>query len=110
MTVKELFGAVGPHALLDQLTEECCELGKAAMKVVRAMGEGTPTPVSLGEARENLVEEIADVMVMFTLLKVGFLTEVENYDIEMEMDRKFDRFVDRVTKELQKQAEENPTN
>lgn len=110
MTIKDLFQAVGPHALLDQLTEECCELGKAAIKVVRAMGEGTPTPVSLGEARENLVEEIADVMVMFTLLKVGFLTEVENYDIEMEMDRKFDRFVDRIEKHLQKQAEENPTN
>lgn len=108
MTVKELFSAVGPHALLDQLTEECCELGKAAMKVVRAMGEGTPTPMSMGEARENLVEEIADVMVMLTLLKVGFLTEVENYDVEMEMDRKFDRFVDRIEKHLQKQAEENP--
>ena len=110
MTVKELFSAVGPHALLDQLTEECCELGKAALKVVRAMGEGTPTPVSVGEARERLVEEIADVMVMFALLKVGFLTEVENYDIEREMDRKFDRFVDPVQKDMQKQAEENPTN
>ena len=110
MTVKELFSAVGPHALLDQLTEECCELGKAAMKVVRAMGEGTPTPVSLGDARENLVEEIADVMVMLTLLKIGFLTEVENYDIEQEMDRKFDRFVDRIEKYRREQTDENPTN
>lgn len=110
MTIKELFSAIGPHAMLDQLTEECCELGKAAMKVIRAMGEGTPTPVSLGEARENLVEELADVTVMLTLLKVGFLTEVENYDVEQTLDRKLERFVERVTKDLQKRAEQNPTN
>lgn len=108
MTIKEMFDIMGESYMLCQTAEEACELGQAALKVVRAM-EGK-TPVSVKKARENLVEEIADVLVMVTVLKAGLLTVVENYDIEQEMDRKFDRFVDRIEKYRLEQTDENPTN
>ena len=108
MTIKEMFDIMGESYMLCQTAEEACELGKAALKVVRAM-EGK-TPVSVKKARENLVEEIADVLVMVTVLKAGFLTPIESYDIEQEMDRKFDRFVDRIEIYRREQTDENPTN
>lgn len=108
MTIKEMFDILGESYMLCQTAEEACELCKAALKVVRAM-EGK-TPVSVKKARENLVEEIADVLVMVTVLKDGFLTPIENYDIEQEIVRKFDRFVDRIEKYRLEQTDENPTN
>lgn len=106
MTISEMFKIVGEQYMLRQLAEECCELGQAALKAVRAMNE--ETPMSLSDAREHLVEEIADVMVMVTILKAGFLSVVENYDIEQEMDRKFDRFIDRIENKLLKQKNAEP--
>lgn len=108
MTIKEIFDIMGESYMLCQTAEEACKLGQAALKVVRAM-EGK-TPVSVKKARENLVEEIADVLVMVTVLKAGFLTQIESYDIEQEMDRKFDRFVDRIEKYRLEQTDEDPTN
>ena len=46
--------------LLIQIAEEGAELSKAALKVVRAMEGDTPVPEA--EARKNLIEEMADVM------------------------------------------------
>lgn len=94
MTIKEMVSFTGESYMLRQLAEECCELGQAALKVVRAMNE--ETPMSMGEARENLVEELADVLNMIGIVKVGILTEVENYDVAMEGDRKMDRFRERI--------------
>lgn len=48
---------------LEQLAEECAELGHAALKLSRILRGESPTPVSEAEAREALVREIADVMV-----------------------------------------------
>lgn len=43
------------------LAEECTELAQAALKLIRAMDYDTPVTVS--QARENLIEECADVLV-----------------------------------------------
>lgn len=51
---------------LDQLIEECAECIQAATKLKRSM-EGD-TPVTTIEAREHLIEEIADVSVCMTAL------------------------------------------
>lgn len=60
---------------LSQLAEECAELTKAALKMVRAMNGDTP--VTVVEARENLTEEIADVNVcMAALQDVAPLSEI----------------------------------
>ena len=53
---------IGTPALLEQLGEECAELGKAALKEARRLRNENPTPVTEKEARENLAEEAADVM------------------------------------------------
>lgn len=48
---------------LEQLAEECAELGHAALKLARILRGENPTPVGEAEARERLTEEVADVMV-----------------------------------------------
>lgn len=47
--------------LLAGLSEECCELGRAALKLRRVFDGGNPTPTTQEAAIENLEEEIADV-------------------------------------------------
>ena len=47
---------------LCQLAEEAAELAQAALKYRRALTGSNPTPVTPEEARENLLEETADVL------------------------------------------------
>ena len=54
--------------LLAGLAEECCELGQAALKYRRAVDGTNPTPMTIPEANENLVEEIADVLLYLSLI------------------------------------------
>ena len=62
MTIKEL----PEETRLRQLAEECCECAKAALKLIRARNQ--ETPISEDHAREDLVEEIADVSVCITAI------------------------------------------
>ena len=48
--------------ILIQMGEEGSELSKAAIKLYRAIDMKNPTPVSINEAHENLVEEFGDVL------------------------------------------------
>ena len=48
---------------LEQLAEECAELGHAALKLARILRGENPTPEPEETARKHLTEEIADVMV-----------------------------------------------
>lgn len=54
---------IGQAAALEQLAEECAELGKAALKLARIIRGENPTPVTEEEAEKNLREEIIDVLV-----------------------------------------------
>ncbi len=48
---------------LEQLAEECSELGKASLKLIRAKGiSGNPTPTSVAKAEADLKEEALDVL------------------------------------------------
>ena len=49
------------HRALEQLAEESAELAQAALKVARILRGDNPTPVTLKEAEEHLVEEYTDV-------------------------------------------------
>lgn len=51
---------------LIQLSEECVECAQAALKLFRAINGDTP--VTQMEAKEHLIEEIADVSVCMTAL------------------------------------------
>lgn len=59
---------IGMPAVLEQLGEECCELGQAAMKLARKYRNENPTPKTEQECINNLVEEMADVMLCIDLL------------------------------------------
>ncbi|MGM9529294.1 MAG: hypothetical protein ACI3XH_04770 [Phascolarctobacterium sp.] len=57
--------------LLEGLAEEAAELSQAALKVIRAEKlNGNPTPLKAFDARENLAEEISDVMTMAYMLDI----------------------------------------
>lgn len=53
---------IGTAAMLEQLAEECNELGKAALKLARIIRKNNPTPVTEEQAKENLCEEAGDVI------------------------------------------------
>ena len=52
---------IGEEPLLELLGEECSELTHAALKMARVKRGENPTPVTEDKAKENLIEEIADV-------------------------------------------------
>ncbi len=54
---------IGEPAMLEQLAEECMELGKAALKKARVIRGENPTPVTAEKADENLTEETTDVLI-----------------------------------------------
>lgn len=58
----EIIKKHGREYMLCQLAEECCELAQAALKLVRVWEK--KTPMREYEAREHLIEELADVQVM----------------------------------------------
>ncbi|WP_418453212.1 hypothetical protein [Candidatus Ventrimonas sp.] len=53
--------AIGKAAMLEQLAEEAAELAQAALKEARILRGNNPTPVTLEEAEEHLVEEYTDI-------------------------------------------------
>lgn len=78
--------------LLAQLAEECAKLSQAALKLRRALGCNNPTPVTVEEARRNLVEEAADVYNVLGLL----LDAVDNAEIYSIIRRKKERWLKRL--------------
>lgn len=69
---------IGTPALLEQLAEECTELGKAALKEARIIRGENPTPVTDAAARSNLAEESGDVLgCLIELSRVYF--DVDQY-------------------------------
>lgn len=61
--IKTISTTLPTGEVLAQLAEEAAELAQAALKLRRAMTGINPTPVSQMEGAEDLVEEIADVIV-----------------------------------------------
>ena len=78
--------------LLCQLAEECAELSQAALKLRRAIQKENPTPVSINDAGEHLIEEIADVRLVVKVL------EYDTFDLVYQniMRHKLKRWVRRL--------------
>lgn len=51
--------------ILCQIAEEAAELAKAALKLRRAISQTNPTPMTVGEAVDNLFEEYGDTVGAF---------------------------------------------
>lgn len=77
---------------LAQLAEEAAELGKAALKLRRTRSTTNPTPVSDYEAYENLIEELADVLLCLDV--AGFADWLPS--CARTMDEKIDRWATRL--------------
>lgn len=76
------------------MAEEANELAHAAMKLRRAYDGSNPTPMTKGEAIDNLIEEIGDVFLYLEVL--GFTVDPEVY--RKDMDAKLERWVRRLKK------------
>ena len=76
---------IGVPALLEQTAEECCELAQACLKMARKLRDENPTPKSIEDIRDNLVEEMADVELCFIeldkaeIVKCEEIEEIFNY-------------------------------
>lgn len=57
--------------VLLQLAEEASELSHAALKMRRVLDGINPTPVGFQEARKNLIEEIADVLLCMEIASIA---------------------------------------
>ena len=84
----------GKEYCLRQLAEECSELTKASLKLIRANNGETPLPQPI--AWDALIEELADTQVMLDLIVNGMLTPGERDDVERIYDEKLSRFTTRV--------------
>ena len=62
---------IGVPALLEQTAEECCELAQACLKMARKLRDENPTPKSIEDIRDNLVEEMADVWLCLDIIMDG---------------------------------------
>ena len=86
----------GEEYVLRQLAEECNELAQAALKLIRVWRH--ETPMREEEARERLVEEIADVRLMAGEVFRHMLFAAEQkcvYEIcEQKRERMFARLLD----------------
>lgn len=90
MTILE---EIGEGEVLAQLAEECAELAQAALKLRRAIDGKNPTPKSVEECREALIEEIADVELCRFVLD---LTDSENKDLNRFVLKKYRRWANRL--------------
>lgn len=79
--------------ILCQIAEEAAELAQAALKLRRAISQTNPTPMTVGEAVDNLFEEYGDTVGSFLVWakKNGFygkdVYEMSNENIESKYDR-----------------------
>lgn len=83
-------GFYGLETQLVQTAEACAELAQAALKFRKALPDDA---VTLAAAREHLIEEMADVMIM--LEQLNFLEACEDKLREM-IERKLDRQIGRI--------------
>lgn len=88
---------------MEQLAEECSELSKAALKLIRAKGlSNNPTPVSVVQAEADLKEESMDVLAC--LIVCGY-NVFELLDETVTDNHKWARWVKRI-ETMQKELKE----
>jgi NTP pyrophosphatase (non-canonical NTP hydrolase) len=94
MISEEITKKYGREYLLRQLGEECGELVQASLKLIRVWNK--ETPVTEEKAREKLVEEMADVLLMLRYVRDDVLTSAESRKITDIMNDKAVRMYRRM--------------
>lgn len=88
--------------LLAQLAEECTELAHAALKLRRALTGVNPTPVTVAEAEEMLLNETADVLTAINYAITDQAMLEPDGDIYLRMLEKNDRWISRLEQAAEK--------
>jgi len=84
VTLRKVINKFGKEAQCRQVMEECAELIQAVNKNLRSAG-----------AKENLIEEMADVGIMLDQLRIMFeIKEVEINKIRLEKMKQIKRMVE----------------
>lgn len=83
----DIIKEIGTAAMLEQLAEECTELGKAALKMARIIRKDNPTPVTIEQAKENLCEESGDVITCIEMLKNADVLFVDDNERNAKIER-----------------------
>lgn len=75
---------IGVPALLEQTAEECCELAQACLKMARKLRDENPTPKSIEDIRDNLVEEAVDVTICLDeiIATTDLIGDVEMFNVK----------------------------
>ena len=105
---KKVFGIadkVGKEEVLCQLSEECSELIQSCLKYLRAT-KGL-TPKTEEETRENLFEELADVLINIEQIKYLFNKELGEGGAEAIVGKWYDYKIDRWYRRTFISQEEN---
>ena len=98
-----------PGSGYPQIAEEAAELAKAALKLRRAITQTNPTPVTVDEAVENIIEEYADTIGAFAIWTAKcdrYGARIIGADIVEMTDKKYARKA-RQIKEGKKHGERN---
>lgn len=93
---KKIADRLGEGELLLQLVEELLELALACLKRRRSKLQVNPTPVTPEEARENMIEELADVSVCLRALGLDTDNRPVMLQVTRTMNEKTQRWVDRL--------------
>lgn len=67
---RKIIDSIGEACVLDQLAEEAAELAQAALKLARVYRGINPTPVTVDDAHNKLIEEYSDVALVAHILNV----------------------------------------
>lgn len=91
---------IGEAAVLENLAEECAELGKEALKLSRILRGENPTPAGKAETIGKLIDEMADVLTVFNTWKAAmeekYALMVED-EINDQQEMKSGRWAMRIT-------------
>ena len=92
--MKQIVEQYGAEYVFRQMAEEAAELCQAALKMVRVMNN--ETPVRWEEAQAHLMEEMADVWVMWNMTDKAVLKDDANMKIWDMIWAKQDRMRERM--------------
>ena len=84
----------GPQNQMMMVLEENAELSQAITKYIRSTKKGQFNEII--KARKNVVEEIADVLIVIEQLKI--MLDIQNYEINCVKDYKLNRLKERIEK------------
>lgn len=87
----DVISIIGEAAVWEQLAEECTELAKAALKMARKLRLENPTPLTMAEIQENVVEEWGDVL--------NCVWELNVKNDYKQQDAKMERWISRLKNE-----------